>query len=96
MITRIVRLTIQPDKVEDFKLLFSESFPKISRYNGCRDLMLYQDYDESNVMITYSNWNSVEDLETYRKSELFRTTWDKVKPLFSSSPMAFSMERSSF
>ena len=45
---------------------------------------------------TYSNWNSLEDLETYRKSELFRTTWDKVKPLFSSSPMAFSMEKSDF
>ena len=96
MITRIVRLTIFPDKVADFKLLFSESFPKISAFNGCSGLMLYHDYNENNVMITYSNWSSAEDLANYRNSELFRTTWAKVKPLFSSPPMAFSMEKVSF
>ena len=92
MIIRIVRLTIQPSKVEEFKSYFSDSYSKISSFEGCTFLALYHDVDFPNILITYSKWKSVESLENYRVSELFISTWKKVKPLFSDAPSAFSME----
>ena len=34
------------------------------------------------------------DLENYRKSDLFLSTWSKVKPLFANSPQVFSLVES--
>jgi len=96
MITRIVKLTIQEDKVKEFKDIFTSSFKSISSFAGCTHLSLYHELNEPNILITFSNWNSNVDLENYRQSELFKSTWSKVKPLFSAPPITISMEKEYF
>ena len=94
MLIRIVKLTIHPDKVEEFKEIYESSMHLIRLQEGCQKLELLQENGKfNNVVMTYSYWDSKEDLETYRNSELFLKIWKTVKPLFCAKPEAWSMER---
>ncbi|MDB4088816.1 antibiotic biosynthesis monooxygenase [Flavobacteriales bacterium] len=94
MIIRIVKLTISPDKVTDFKSIYESHMELIKGFEGCEKLELLQEKGRySNVVMTYSYWNSEEDLAAYRDSDLFLKVWKTVKPLFCAKPEAWSMER---
>jgi len=90
---RIVRMTFQEDKLDDFMAIFQQSKAKIRAFPGCRHLELLSDLDKPNIRITYSLWESPEALEAYRQSELFQTTWAATKVLFADKPMAFSSKQ---
>ena len=91
MITRIVRLSIRPEEETHFMSLFTAVSKDIRNFPGCRHLELMRDPDDSGVYFTLSKWTSAEHLEEYRKSPLFKNTWNKVKPLFSEAAQAYSM-----
>lgn len=92
MIIRIVRMTFQEDKIEDFLKVFNNSKQYIRAFVGCQHLELLRDKNTPNILMTYSYWNSEDDLNTYRDSELFKTTWAATKVLFADKPVAFSSE----
>ncbi|MFN0204070.1 MAG: putative quinol monooxygenase [Bacteroidia bacterium] len=92
MITRIVRMEFQADKVADFMNIFEESKTRIRNFEGCSHLTLFGDAANPNVRVTYSIWESEKALENYRNSELFRQTWAKTKVLFAQKPIAFSLQ----
>ncbi|MFB6099197.1 MAG: putative quinol monooxygenase, partial [Salinibacter sp.] len=56
----------------------------------CHHLELWRDADAEAVFTTYSHWASAEALDAYRDSDLFRSTWATVKPLFADRPQARS------
>jgi (4S)-4-hydroxy-5-phosphonooxypentane-2,3-dione isomerase len=91
MIKRIVKLSFQQDKIEDFKLIFEQSKNLIRQRAGCLHVELLQDIAKSNVFFTLSYWEDEADLEAYRQSELFVSTWAKTKILFSDKPAAWSV-----
>ncbi|MBK7888356.1 MAG: antibiotic biosynthesis monooxygenase [Bacteroidetes bacterium] len=91
MITRIVRLTIQKDKANDFRSLFESTYNAIRSFKGCTHLELFTDINQPNIFITFSKWESEQDLDNYRVSELFIRTWGIVKVMFQDAPIAFSM-----
>lgn len=90
MITRIVKMEFDPDKIEDFKLVFEEVKQKISEFEGCEGVSLLQDVKNKNIFFTYSHWESEEALNNYRHSEFFAQTWKKTKALFTGKPQAWS------
>lgn len=90
---RIVELTIQKGKEEEFVALFSGVKFKIRGFEGCHELSLLQDKSQPHVFKTYSIWENEESLERYRHSELFKSTWSKVKPLFAEKAKAWSYDR---
>lgn len=92
MINRIVKLTFHTKHVEEFLGIFNDSKPKIEAQPGCRSVHLMQDVKNPNVMFTYSVWESEEDLDNYRKSELFGGVWPRTKALFEAKPEAWSTE----
>jgi len=92
MITRIVRMKVAPENVTTFQNYFKESFTKIRNFSGCCDLSLHTDINDKGVVITFSRWESEAHLNDYRDSDVFKSTWEKVKPLFIAKPEAFSME----
>jgi quinol monooxygenase YgiN len=96
MIVRIVRMTLRQEEVATFKLYFAESFEKIRNFEGCTNLELFEDADESNIICTYSYWLDQQHLDNYRNSELFKSTWKKVKPLFASPAVAFSLKKTAY
>ncbi len=87
-------MEFDPDKVEDFLALFEEVKDKIATQQGCTHVELCEDAIQDNVYFTFSIWDREEDLENYRKSDLFKKTWARTKVLFCARPQAFSlMER---
>lgn len=93
MLVRIVRMTFQDDKLPDFQSVFDASKHQIRAFPGNCHLELLRDPGHPNVRMTYSLWESAEALETYRRSELFRTTWAATKALFAERAVAFSGEQ---
>jgi heme-degrading monooxygenase HmoA len=60
--------------------------------NGCQHLELLRDVASPNVFFTLSFWENEVDLNAYRHSELFKTTWAKTKVLFSDKPQTWTTE----
>jgi quinol monooxygenase YgiN len=92
MIKRIVKMEFRPDEVENFKVLFDTVKHKIRHFEGCMHLQLWQDVNTPSVFFTYSFWSSVEHLEKYRKSDLFKEVWSHTKAKFADKPMAWSVD----
>ncbi len=89
---RIVKMTFTPGEEEKFLGYFHESAPNIRSFPGCMSLELLRGKDDPNVFFTYSQWQNEEDLQAYRKSELFSSTWARVKPLFKCKAEAWSID----
>lgn len=85
-------MTFQEDKTEVFQEIFETSKDKIKAMAGCQYLELLRDINQPNIFMTHSHWESETDLNNYRDSELFKTTWAKTKVLFAEKPLAFSVE----
>src|ERR1043166_6800422 len=91
MITRIVRMSFDPEKLESFREIFDRSKVAISSFPGCEGLTLLSDSKAPNVLFTYSHWRDEEALNAYRHSDLFKTTWAATRLLFNDKPHAWSL-----
>ena len=92
MITRIVKLTFRPDKIEEFTTIYQGVRPHILAMSGCYSLSLQKNIKFPNVLFTISTWETEAHLNEYRKSPLFAETWLKTKLLFCAMPEAWSVE----
>lgn len=92
MLVRIVKMTFQKDKAEEFLQLFNSSMQNIMHFPSCMHLELLQNLNETNIYYTYSHWTNEEALNIYRNSEVFKITWGQTKLLFSARPEAFSLQ----
>jgi len=93
MLVRIVKLSFHLDKIPAFLENFELIKNQIRNFPGNRLLELYQDKTNASIFFTYSYWESEEDLENYRKSELFTEVWDFTKQLFNDKPEAWSVDK---
>lgn len=93
MITRIVRMEFREEEVDAFLALFNAYKSQIRNFPGVNHLELHRDATLPNVFYTYSLWDSTEDLNEYRKSEVFGIVWPQTKALFKAKPQAFSLVR---
>jgi quinol monooxygenase YgiN len=92
MITRIVKLTFQPEKVTDFLKVFEATKSKIAAFEGCESLQLMKAEGSDNVFFTVSVWQAASYLEDYRKSAFFTDLWNNTKIHFAAQPEAWSLE----
>lgn len=93
MIIRIVRMYFNPEDVDEFLEIYERTQAAIQNMGGCSYLELLRDTEDPNTFITVSHWDSIHELDGYRKSELFKNVWTRVKALFSRPADAFSMEK---
>ena len=93
MLVRIVKMSFEPSKIEEFLANFETNKEKIRNFEGCNFLELYRNQDNTNIFFTYSYWSSSAELNTYRHSELFKNVWAKTKPLFNAKPEAWSVDK---
>ena len=92
MIKRIVMMQFKPSSLPLFFKLFEQSKYKIRNFPGCQHLEMWQDKANPERIFTYSFWDSENDLNLYRSSPLFKSTWSKTKILFDAPPQAWSVE----
>lgn len=88
---RVVQMTFQEDKIDQFLQNFNKNKNRIRGFEGCEHLTLSRDAHQSQIFYTYSIWTSEDHLNTYRKSDLFKGIWANTKILFAEKPQAFSM-----
>ncbi|HEX9980138.1 MAG TPA: antibiotic biosynthesis monooxygenase family protein [Flavobacterium sp.] len=93
MFIRIVKLSFHEHYIEDFLSNFNIMKEQIRNAPGNRLLELYRDKTNGNVFFTYSLWDTEQDLENYRNSELFSEVWTFTKKLFNAKPEAWSVDR---
>lgn len=93
MFVRIVKMSFQPEKIEEFLANFNEKKEAIRNSSGCRLLELYRDKTNPNIFFTYSYWEEEQDLENYRNSDLFKAIWAKTKVFFNDKPLAWSVDK---
>jgi heme-degrading monooxygenase HmoA len=86
-------MTFQPDEVANFLKIFNSSKQYIRNMEGCTHLELLNDTNTSNIFFTYSHWQTENDLNKYRKSELFKNVWGKTKVLFAAKPEVWSVKK---
>ena len=92
MIKRLVKLSFQPEHTATFVDIFETSKAAIRQMPGCLHLELLRDTAAPHVFFTLSHWASEADLNAYRHSDLFQTTWAKTKVLFNDKPQAWSTQ----
>jgi heme-degrading monooxygenase HmoA len=93
MFVRIVKMSFHTKHVSKFLAVFEDKKQLIRGSNGCKLLELYQDKTNPEIFFTYSYWESEQDLENYRNSELFKNVWAKTKALFNDNPAAWSVDK---
>ncbi|MBT8258970.1 MAG: antibiotic biosynthesis monooxygenase [Bacteroidia bacterium] len=93
MLIRIVKMNFKTEEIDNFLELFSRYKNDIRKSTGCCGLELYQDIDELNMFFTYSFWESQQDLEHYRQSEIFKMVWPKTKAMFKDKAHAWSVNK---
>ncbi|NRD22595.1 antibiotic biosynthesis monooxygenase [Winogradskyella litoriviva] len=93
MLVRIVKLSFDPFKIDEFLANFEIVKDKIRTFEGCQFLELYRDKNNTNIFFTYSYWDSEDALNNYRNSNLFKAVWSKTKPLFNGKPEAWSVHK---
>jgi heme-degrading monooxygenase HmoA len=91
MITRIVKMNFRSEEVENFLTIFHQSKDKIRHMPGCKHLELWNSQSDASIYYTYSIWDSEDDLNNYRDSELFQSVWPATKALFASKAEASSL-----
>jgi autoinducer 2-degrading protein len=91
MITRIVKLEFQPDRIDNFLIFFDEIKHKVNHFPGCLGMQLLKDIHNPTIIMTYSHWESAGDLEKYRLSETFGEIWPLIKPWFNEKPQAWTL-----
>lgn len=92
MITRIVKLELQEERIEDFLSFFDTIKHIVNEFPGCSGMKLYQDINRPTLLMTYSHWDNEASLENYRNSEQFGMIWPKIKPWFDAKPEAWSVD----
>jgi autoinducer 2-degrading protein len=93
MFVRIVKMSFTEENIPVFLENFELMKDKIRNAPGNRLLELYQDKTNKCIFFTYSYWKTEEDLENYRKSELFNEVWAFTKKLFNAKPEAWSVDK---
>lgn len=91
MITRVVKLSILPEKQGAFLALFAKNNESIKAMPGCTSVRGFQS-DGTDYFFTISNWKSEDDLNNYRQSELFGAIWPTVKTWMNDKPEAWTLK----
>ena len=89
---RIVKMTFDPERVNEFLANFEEVKNKIREFEGVQHLKLLNDKNKPNIYFTYSIWRDEACLEKYRNSDLFKSIWKVTKPMFIEKTDAWSVD----
>jgi len=94
MIVRIVKMEFRQEYISKFIELFESKKEMIRNFPGCNHLELLQGNGAQDMIFyTYSYWDSEKELNNYRYSELFATTWESTKVLFAKKAEAITLNK---
>ncbi|MCX8112998.1 MAG: antibiotic biosynthesis monooxygenase [Bacteroidia bacterium] len=91
MIWRWVEMFIQPECFQTARQLLLRQADRVRSFSGCFSLWLYE--GDSFTLYSLSLWESVEALEAYRNSRVFRDFWAQIRLCFRKRARAITLTR---
>jgi len=91
-ITRIVKMTFRIEKSDDFENYFLTIKDQVVGQPGCYGVKLFKEKEETGIFFTYSHWDSENDLNNYRQTEIFGKIWPTVKRWFASKAEVWTVD----
>ncbi len=91
MVWRWVEMPAQAEKVPLLREKLLAQAPHTRNFPGCLHLQLFYQ-PEGPTFYSLSQWESLEALERYRASTLFRTFWGEIRPYFRAKPRAQTLQ----
>ena len=64
-VTNIDRLSIKPERLDEWMTYFESLLPDLRAYDGCQGLEVYQNQDEPSNLIVVHRWDSKEHYRKY-------------------------------
>jgi quinol monooxygenase YgiN len=92
MIVRVVELKIEKEKLPLALEKLEAIAPKVRVMEGCSYLEISNGIKDKGMILTYSHWSSIDALNAYRSSEIFRNFWGDIKKLFAEPARAWSLD----
>jgi quinol monooxygenase YgiN len=81
---RIVSVSIQEDKIDEFKRIYNEEIlPALRKTKGCLYAFLTENLQIKNEFISITGWESKEDVDAYENGGQFALLVEKVRHTFS-------------
>lgn len=93
MLVRVVKMKFEAQHLSAFLAHFEMVKWEVAQFSGCQGMQLLQDKNDHCLIFTYSIWQSEQDLNNYRHSELFASIWPKIKPWFAQKAEAWSLNQ---
>lgn len=93
MILRIVKMKFKAEHCSEFLALFEKYHSQIAGFKNCLGVELLRDIHDPQIFFTYSQWESENDLNHYRESELFKSVWSQTKAMFEQKAEAWSIHK---
>lgn len=93
MLVRVVKMKFEAQYLSAFLAHFESIKWQVAQFEGCNGMQLLQDQNDPCLIFTYSIWQSEQDLNNYRHSELFASIWPKIKPWFAQKAEAWSLNQ---
>ena len=93
MILRLVGLPVKPDRASDLEESFAKAQPRIVALPNCHHVSLLRTGgDDEPDYLTLSIWTDREDLEAYRRSDLFKAIWPPIRDTLRAKPWAHTYD----
>lgn len=81
-IARVIIIKTPEEKFSDAELIWTtQCAPLMRRQKGCRLEKFMRSTDRPDLYISYSEWDSVEDIEAYRKSTEHETIQSETRAI---------------
>lgn len=92
MILRIVKMEVDPHKLEIFNLFMKNLSEEKTKLEGCVHHDFFCDKKYINVYYSYTIWENVTFLKKYKKTPLFKEVVKTLKSLCMDEPYAWTVE----
>ena len=84
---------MDPDRATELEDSFAEAQPRIAALPNCHHVSLLRTGDDAEPdYLTLSIWTAREDLEAYRRSELFKSIWPPIRSTLRAKPWAHTYD----
>lgn len=92
MILRIVKMEVDPQKLEIFELFMKNLSEEKAKLDGCVHHDFFCDKNYVNLFYSYTIWENLTYLKKYKKTPLFKEVVKTLKMLCSTEPSAWTVE----
>jgi heme-degrading monooxygenase HmoA len=93
MHVRLTYVNVLPGRQEDVrKIYYDEIMPAVKKQPGCLDIMLLEPANVTEDFISCTMWQTKADADAYDSSGNYQKMVDKVRNLFSKTPVLKTYE----